>query len=133
LNDQQEKKMLDIDDVVQVNPYISFISNGVIDRLKALLDGKTLVCIHMVYGAYRFWLNPHKNVICCEAISKSARAFEEQCPRVTQKGSVVIDKSSVTQNPERFILKGYGEWAIEDEVTETVVSQSGMHYSKEEK
>ena len=59
--------MITFDDAIRVNG--SIIARGVIDRVNALLDGKTLVCRHELYGEFRFWLNPQQNVICCEAFN----------------------------------------------------------------
>jgi hypothetical protein len=122
--------MITFDDAIRVNG--SIIARGVIDRVNALLDGKTLVCRHELYGEFRFWLNPQQNVICCEAVDHNAKSHEMRCKHTTKVGIVVCDHDSVEFCPERFIFHGYGKWFIEEEPasTKTVVVEIPGKYTK---
>lgn len=122
--------MFDIDDAVRVNQ--SIIARGVVDRVTALLDGKSLICDHAVYGMFRFWLNPQKNVICCEVVDYKAKFHELRCTHTIKSGVVVRSNDSVAFCPERFVFHGYGEWFIEEEPasTKTVVVETPGKYTK---
>jgi hypothetical protein len=122
--------MFDIDDAIRVNQ--SIIARGVIERVNALLDGKTLLCHHELYGEFRFWLNPQQNIICCEAFNSNAKSHELRCKHTTKEGFVVRSNDSVAFCPERFVFHGYGEWLIEEEPasTKTVVVETPGKYTK---